>query len=1488
MELERLEVLLEVNTEKVQDSINKVMPQINGLLKRIEQSTGRSSKKVETNLDMSDATKKTESTLDNFINKFSKQMDRMEEMSKQKSVSTARNLEQGFKKTRTTAGKEIDLMVKDINAKMGQARAAQNKIAHLTAQRTSAVRDNDSGAVVRYDEQIARAEAQMTSYRNKATEMARAMKAEFDSVPNSLDTISATMEANEVRIEAMRKKISDMQTLYESQRRVKGSFSDGFTTEDSSVSRDTMLKIQEQSEKMNKLITSNDQLQQAYENTENRAQMLRQALGGLNNDLTNSSIQTGNASLGMQTVAESSEKATSMWSRFGGLFNRTSNFIAHGARRSSSIMGSFFSMLGRGSNQATKSTNNMGKSTNMLSRTISQLGRRVFVYGMLYRGIMALGKGMFSALKTNDQFASSLNQIQVNLMTAFYPIYQSVLPAINALMSALARVTGYIASFIAALFGTTYTAAKQGAQGLYENVKAMEDTGSGATKAKDKVKELQRSLMGFDEINRIGLDVNADDNLDSGNGGTGGGINFDTPDYATPAWIKNFANNVRDILSKLFDPVKAAWDKHGKAVMDAFKYALNESWELVKSIGRSFMEVWTNGTGEEFIGNILRLLTTVLNIIGDIARAFRSAWDDNGRGTALIQSIFDMWNSVLNLLIIVGETFRTVWNDGTGERIAANILEIYTNVYSTISELVDRFSEAWLEASNGERIFGVILGIIEKITGTVNEITLATREWAESLNLKPLLSATAGMLESLEPIIASALDGLSWLYQNVLLPIAKWALENGLPAAIDMISEAFRLLGNIIDVVKPVLTWVWEEFLVPLGNWFGGRVVKTFENVGGALGFMADAVKNPKKAFSDLKDTVSEKTKGIFSSVKEFFGKSNKNIEENVLSSTGLTKKEFEVMKVNSSSAFGGIWDSVKNNFPRINKEITDNVTKASKTGSDKFKDLKDNIGKRTKESWDSTKENFTKIQNWASDKSENARKSTVNAFSRMKTGVSDYMTQIQNTTSKAFDKVSSWASGLGDKIASGLRGGVDAVKKASASIGNGIVGTIGKAVNGVINGINWILGKVGASKSKISNWSVPQYAKGTNAHPGGLAMVNDAPGKYYQEAYEINGKVGLFPKQRNMLVNLPKGAKVLDGERTQKMYGDIPHYAGGIGNWMSKAWTGAKKMVGTVWDYVTNPSKLLDIAISKFVNLSNTMQPQLDMAKGAISTVSSGATSFVKKFLEDGYEEATTGSGGGVNFKGLVRTSPFGYRIHPIFGTRRLHAGVDYGGGQGIGHPIHAQTGGIVTHAGPSGTGFGTYVKIKQGSTDHIYAHLNRALTSVGELVKRGKLIGQMGSTGNSTGPHVHYEVRRNGRPVNPMGYENGGLVSNDGYYRLAEGDRKELIIPLERRNRALELIEMAQNYLGVNDTPLLQMPEAMLDTPSRFTNPTPNRDVGGGLNGMTESMMQTLMQALADANSDETIEVIMEMDGDKVGDATIKRINRKTKQAGKSPLIQ
>ena len=112
--------------------------------------------------------------------------------------------------------------------------------------------------------------------------------------------------------------------------------------------------------------------------------------------------------------------------------------------------------------------------------------------------------------------------------------------------------------------------------------------------------------------------------------------------------------------------------------------------------------------------------------------------------------------------------------------------------------------------------------------------------------------------------------------------------------------------------------------------------------------------------------------------------------------------------------------------------------------------------------------------------------------------------------------------------------------------------------------------------------------------------------------------------------------------------------------------------------------------------------------------------------------------------------TSPFGWRVHPIFGDRRLHTGIDLGSVAGA--PIHAAGNGTVILAGSWG-GYGRTVVIDHGEgLSSLYAHQSSIAVSEGQNVQAGDVIGYIGCTGFCTGPHLHFEVREAGAPVNPM----------------------------------------------------------------------------------------------------------------------------------------
>jgi murein DD-endopeptidase MepM/ murein hydrolase activator NlpD len=124
------------------------------------------------------------------------------------------------------------------------------------------------------------------------------------------------------------------------------------------------------------------------------------------------------------------------------------------------------------------------------------------------------------------------------------------------------------------------------------------------------------------------------------------------------------------------------------------------------------------------------------------------------------------------------------------------------------------------------------------------------------------------------------------------------------------------------------------------------------------------------------------------------------------------------------------------------------------------------------------------------------------------------------------------------------------------------------------------------------------------------------------------------------------------------------------------------------------------------------------------------------------------------VSNKNLNRiASGFGYRIDPIYKDRRLHAGLDFTAASGT--PIYATADGVVRDAGFNTGGYGNRVLINHGfGYETTYSHMYKIKARVGERVKRGEVIGYIGNTGKSTGPHLHYEVHRNGVPVDPIYY--------------------------------------------------------------------------------------------------------------------------------------
>ncbi len=123
---------------------------------------------------------------------------------------------------------------------------------------------------------------------------------------------------------------------------------------------------------------------------------------------------------------------------------------------------------------------------------------------------------------------------------------------------------------------------------------------------------------------------------------------------------------------------------------------------------------------------------------------------------------------------------------------------------------------------------------------------------------------------------------------------------------------------------------------------------------------------------------------------------------------------------------------------------------------------------------------------------------------------------------------------------------------------------------------------------------------------------------------------------------------------------------------------------------------------------------------------------------------------------------SGFGYRLHPIYKTYKMHTGIDFTAPTGT--PIYATGNGRVVPAPDGASGYGNHVVIDHGfGYKTLYAHMYKSKVKMGQRIKRGQLIGYVGNTGLSSGPHLHYEVMKNGKKINPINYFFNDITESD-----------------------------------------------------------------------------------------------------------------------------
>lgn len=233
---------------------------------------------------------------------------------------------------------------------------------------------------------------------------------------------------------------------------------------------------------------------------------------------------------------------------------------------------------------------------------------------------------------------------------------------------------------------------------------------------------------------------------------------------------------------------------------------------------------------------------------------------------------------------------------------------------------------------------------------------------------------------------------------------------------------------------------------------------------------------------------------------------------------------------------------------------------------------------------------------------------------------LSKFVKKATNTFDKVIKKVKDFIEG----IKKGVSAGYDGVHNSFAKIANGAINGINSMLSKIKGGLNWILEKVGADEITAS-WKIQPiayYARGTDGHPrDGFAMVNDSPTSKWREMFQLpNGEVGMFPNQRNLMTWLPKGTKVLDGERSEKIsrIANIPAYKNGIGDMFANIFDKGKDLLSDAVDIIKHPIKFVTKVISnKLGDTSGFNGFVKDMAVAMPSFVSKTAGDWVKGLFE-------------------------------------------------------------------------------------------------------------------------------------------------------------------------------------------------------------------------------------------------------------------------------
>ncbi|KYC64683.1 phage tail tape measure protein [Heyndrickxia coagulans] len=536
------------------------------------------------------------------------------------------------------------------------------------------------------------------------------------------------------------------------------------------------------------------------------------------------------------------------------------------------------------------------------------------------------------------------------------------------------------------------------------------------------------------------------------------------------------------------------------------------------------------------------------------------------------------------------------------------------------------------------------------------------------------------------------------------------------------------------------------------------------------------------KKFRDFVNGIKQKAKEMANSVKS-----------HVSGMVSGVKSKFSNMKNTAVKLAGSMANQVSNKHSWLNKHTNgaarsmfNGLKKTYHSGHKTLENATQTFRHLVSGKWSKLGGDIKRTTKSALNTAKNYYKSGFSALNKLTGGrLGNMFSKVKSFSSKV---VSTFKS-LPHKIASGIKNGSKTIANAGKHVGNSLLRAIGKPVNGVIKGVNWVLKRVGA-KHLIKHWNVPQYAKGTDGHPhDGLMIVGDGNGANRKELIQFpNGKTFISPDRPTMMF-APKGTQVVDGDNTKKIMtlAGIPKYASGIG-WLKDkiagGWDKLKNIGDNIWKYVSHPTKLLNTVVEKYAgnSIANLAGAMRDIASGSAKMIIKNAASWIKKMF---------GSTANPSGSGVQRWRPYVIRALAMNGLSTSKAMVN---------KVLRQ---IATESG------GNPFAVQHGYTDinTITGDLAKGLMQTISATFNAYKFPGHGNIFNGFDnllAALNYAKHRYGKTLSALGkghgYAKGGLVTTEQIAKIGEGNKAEMVIPLTNKTRAIQLMMQALAILGGN----------------------------------------------------------------------------------------